>query len=78
MKATTKQFMECMDKLFSAYAKDGVMDDYRMEENVFYTSNKDDASYMWAAVDGALHLFNSLCGTTLKSDSADDRVIIEE
>ena len=36
MKATTKRFMKIMNDLFSAYVKDGKMDNYRIEENIFY------------------------------------------
>ena len=78
MKATTKRFMKIMNDLFSAYVKDGKMDNYRIEENIFYISDKEDATYMWAALDGAVHLFNSLNGTTLSLDVSGDNIVIEE
>ena len=78
MKATTKRFMKIMNALFSAYVKDGKMDNYRIEENIFYISDKEDATYMWAALDGAVHLFNSLNGTTLSLGVSGDNIVIEE
>ena len=50
-------FMDKMDKIFSAYAKDDCMDDYRREGNTFYVGKKDEA-YVWSALDGAVHLYN--------------------
>ena len=78
MKATTKRFMKIMNDLFSAYVKDGKMDNYRIEENIFYISDKEDATYMWAALDGVAHLFNSLNGTTLSLGVSGDNIVIEE
>ena len=78
MKATTKRFMKIMNDLFSAYVKDGKMDNYRIEENIFYISDKEDATYMWVALDGAVHLFNSLNGATLSLGVSGDNIVIEE
>lgn len=50
-------FLDKMDVLFKRYKKDGCLDRYHRDGN-FLTVGKKDAAYMWAALDGAVHLYN--------------------
>ena len=65
MKATTKRFMKIMNDLFSAYVKDGKMDNYRIEENIFYISDKEDEE--WVS-----QLFNVKTRTIVKVHEGDN------
>lgn len=50
-------FCEKMDVLFKKYKKDGILDRYH-RDGKFFTVGKKDASYVWAALDGAIHIYN--------------------
>ena len=50
-------FLNKMDVMFKQYKEDGCLDGYHRDGN-FLTVGKKDASYMWAALDGAVHLYN--------------------
>lgn len=52
-------FLDKMDVMFKQYKKDGCLDGYHRDGN-FLTVGKKDASYMWAALDGAVHLYNMM------------------
>lgn len=67
----TRDFVKKMDVLFTQYKKDGCLDDYILEDEFpeFAVSAKD-ASYVWAAIDGAIHLYNLEHGTTLSFDQS--------
>ena len=54
-----EKFMNSMDALFAQYEKDGVMDDYHRDGHSFIVGKKDSV-YLWSALDGAIHLWNSL------------------
>lgn len=61
--AVKRQFMQKMDKKFSAYKHDGIMESYKcdFEKGEMWLSKEDntiDHGYMWAALDGALLLWN--------------------
>ena len=56
-----EKFMNSMDTLFAQYAKDGVMDNYHRDDHSF-TVGKKDSAYLWSALDGSIHLWNSLRG----------------
>lgn len=53
-----EKFMDAMDVLFKQYKKGGVMDSYHRDGH-FFTVGKKDSAYMWAALDGAVHLWNA-------------------
>lgn len=50
-------FLDKMDVMFKQYKKDGCLDGYHRDGD-FLTVGKKDAAYMWAALDGAVHLYN--------------------
>lgn len=54
-----EKFINSMDVLFKQYKKDDVMDRYHRDGH-FFTVGKKDSAYLWAALDGAVHLWNSL------------------
>lgn len=54
-----QDFCEKMDVLFKRYEKDGCMDRYRRDGDLF-TVGKKDAPYMWGALDGAIHMYNMI------------------
>lgn len=56
-----EKFMDSMDALFEQYKKDDMMDSYHRDGH-FFTVGKRDSAYMWAALDGAVHLWNALHG----------------
>lgn len=71
MRDATKDFVKKMDVLFTQYKKDGCLDDYILEDEFpeFIIDTKDE-NYMWAALDGALHLYNLEHGTKLSFDQS--------
>lgn len=59
MKGAVKDFVKKMDVLFSQYKKDGCLDNYILEDEFpEFIVNAKDADYVWAAIDGAIHLYN--------------------
>lgn len=50
-------FLDKMDVMFKHYKEDGCLDKYHRDGS-FLTVDKKDAAYMWAALDGAVHLYN--------------------
>lgn len=52
-------FMEKMNILFKRYQEDGCMDNYS-RDGEFFTVGKEDADYMWSALDGAIHMYNMI------------------
>lgn len=78
-----EKFMGSMDVLFKQYKKDGVIDSYHRDGH-FFTVGKKDSAYLWAALDGAVHLWNSLheeedalCLDSYRSTGVTDTYIIQ-
>lgn len=76
MKDATKDFVEKMDVLFTQYSKDGCLDNYILEDEFpEFIVGKKDAVYVWAAIDGAIHLYNLEHRTTLSFDQTTNEAI---
>lgn len=54
-----EDFCVKMDVLFKIYKEEGVLDSYH-RDGVFFTVGKKDSSYVWAALDGAVHMYNMM------------------
>lgn len=52
-------FLNKMDVLFRRYKKVGCLGGYHRDGD-FLTVGKKDAAYMWATLDGAVHLYNMM------------------
>lgn len=52
-------FLDSMDEMFKQYKKDDCLDRYHRDGH-FFTVGKRDSAYVWSALDGAVHLWNSL------------------
>ena len=78
-----EKFMNSMDILFKQYKEDGVMGGYHRDGH-FFTVGKKDSAYLWAALDGATHLWNSfhkkedaLCLISYRSTKTTDTYLIQ-
>lgn len=57
-----EDFLTKLDKLFTGYKNDGIFEGYRrvgtFRMEISEESNKENHGYMWAAIDGAIWMYN--------------------